>query len=115
VGLARVHRPQESLGIHGRNHEHLAAVGIGGNDRDQSIAVELRRQELALLDLFDGGAPREAGGLWQDGQVIRLQQKRLCYNIALSKVHCDGTGQLGGAGKSRETLGGGRSGATDLR
>src|SRR3546814_2222574 len=46
----------QRLGIHVAEHQHLAAVGIGGHAGQQAFSIELRREVAAFLDLFHGNA-----------------------------------------------------------
>jgi len=40
-------------------HQHFAAAGIRGDDRDQAAFIEFRGQLVAFLNLFDAAAWRK--------------------------------------------------------
>ena len=48
----------QRFGVHIAVHQHFAAIGIGGNHRQQPVFVEFGRQFVVFLDLLD----RLAGG-----------------------------------------------------
>ncbi len=69
--LARLDGQAERLGIHVAEHQHLTGRGIGRHARDHAIGVELRRENLALLDLLNAAPGREIGSfrLWSAMEI----------------------------------------------
>ena len=52
-GLAGLDRcAAQRLGVHVRDHQHVAGRGVGGDAGDEPVGVELRREGEAFLDRF---------------------------------------------------------------
>ena len=50
-GLAGLDRSWQRLGVHVRDHQHVAGCGVGDHRGDQAVGVELRREGRAFFDV----------------------------------------------------------------
>ena len=50
-GLAACDGIAQGLGVHVRDHQHVAGAGVGGDRGDQPVGAEFGRKGQALLDL----------------------------------------------------------------
>ena len=66
-------RARQRLGIHVRDHQQLAARGIGRDAGHQPVGVEFRRERAALLDRFGRAALGEIVGV----SPARIPEKRV--------------------------------------
>lgn len=54
MGFTALDGAQQGVRIHDARHQNLARPGIRGDNRNEAILVEFRREYSAFLDLFDG-------------------------------------------------------------
>ena len=57
--LAGFNGPGQRLVVHIAVHQQFAALIVGGDGRNQAVAIELRRELVAFLDLLDADALAE--------------------------------------------------------
>ena len=63
---------RERLGVHVRDHQHVAGRRVGRDAGDEPVGVELRREREAFLDLLGRAAWRKGRLLSQGNLAIRL-------------------------------------------
>ena len=58
-GLAGRKRPRQRLGVHVRDHQHLAGVGVGRDRGDEAVRAEAGGEHEPFLELLLRGGDRE--------------------------------------------------------
>jgi len=56
VGESGGHGEAQGFGVHHREHQHLARIGVEGDAGDAAVVVEFRGEFIAFLDLLYGDA-----------------------------------------------------------
>mgnify|MGYP000308221449 CR=1 FL=1 len=70
-------RPRQRLRVHVTQHQHLAASGVGGDHRYQSLGVEPRCERRSFFHLLDAEAHRIGGQVHGVRAHVRDQTDRL--------------------------------------